>query len=140
MGAFADQQDTLEKERNFAKWEDPGQIIEGRVVYAGMVGHPFPDATKPQRVPRVDLDDSGTVVEVTATLHDLSRKLIAADPEVGDYLVIEYAEDVKVKGRPMPMKRFRVTKGKPETIKDQIQKDKARRAKTLAGMPDEPPF
>lgn len=112
---IADEYAGATQAKTFVKWDGGiGQSYEGVVDGAGVVDHPFPDAEKqasgqqPKRVPAIQFVNNGTLYDLTATQKQLIQEIIRANPGKGDHIRITHVENVKIKGRPQPMKKFAV--------------------------------
>lgn len=123
MGFFQQQKQSLPEgaQRTFVKWnQGVGQFVEGTVQVGDMVAHPFPTDTTPAQVPHLVIEGSnGELYDLTATQKGLASAIIAADPSKGDFLRITHVENVPIKGRPLPMKKFEVTSEQAPSVWDE---------------------
>lgn len=107
MGAFDNEQAQIQPSGNlrFAKLAEVGDGFAGEVTEAKMIVHPFNDE---KRIPTIKVKTSeGQVVSYDAVNVDAERKIIQANPSVGDHLAIELVAVEPFKGK--TIKKFKVT-------------------------------
>jgi hypothetical protein len=80
----------------YIDWTEEGQVVEGRVVALEVHTFEANERGPERKVPKLTiLDERQNMVNVTCGPADLKKKVVKAQPEVGDQIRIEYVSSNK---------------------------------------------